>query len=306
MTGVQTCALPILLLVTAGLRLHSAGAEVVFEHTSAYHHIRVVDEAGMRTLSFDGSAETRMSIKDPLQGHFEYTESFHMPWLWANLSNVLAIGLGGGSTQRAYQRYCPAVSVETVEIDPAVVEVARNYFFVKESARHRIHVSDGRVFLRRSTNRYDAILMDAYTENRYGSFLPQHMVTKEFFQIASDHLATNGVLAYNVIGQIQGMRADLLGAIHRTLKSVFPEVYLFPAADSMNVVLVASKSRVKYTAVVAEQRAAWLLQHQRVSLPTFLQRVRAFRADVPVSWSGAPVLTDDFSPIEGLLTQSAD
>jgi spermidine synthase len=290
----------VLRLLSSVLLLQPAGAAVVFERTSVYHHIRVLDEAGTRTLSFDGSSETRMSLGNPLQGHFEYTEYFHMPWLWANVSNVLMIGLGGGSTQRAYQHYCPAVNVETVEIDPMVVQVAQEYFFVKKTATH---ISDGRVFLRRSTNCYDAILMDAYTENRYGSFLPQHMVTKEFFQLASEHLVTNGALAYNVIGQIQGTRADLLGALHRTLKSVFPEVYLFPAVDSQNVVLIATKSRLKYTPAVVEQRIAWLRQNQRIRLPTFAQRARAFRADGPAQWARSPVLTDDYSPIEGLMKQ---
>ena len=213
---------PIACLVASGLMLQPAAAEVVFERTSAYHHIQVVDEQGVRTLSFDGSFETRMSLQNPLQGHFEYTEFFHMPWLWVNPSNVLMIGLGGGSTQRAYQHYYPTVAVATVEIDPLVVRVARDYFSVGESPTHKIHVADGRVFLRRSTNYYDAILMDAYTENRYGSFLPRHLVTWEFFQIASARLTTNGVLAYNVIGQIHGQRANLLGAMHRTLKAVFP------------------------------------------------------------------------------------
>ena len=49
-------------LATFGLLLQTDGAEVVFERTSAYHHIRVIDEAGTRTLSFDGSTETRMSL----------------------------------------------------------------------------------------------------------------------------------------------------------------------------------------------------------------------------------------------------
>jgi spermidine synthase len=262
-----------------------------------------VDEAGLRTLSFDGSAETRMSLSNPLQGHFEYTEYFHMPWLWLNVSNVLMVGLGGGSTQRAYEKFWPAVQVETVELDPAVVEVARDYFHVKETPKHKIHVSDGRMFLRRGTNRYDAILMDAYTENRYGSYLPRHLVTQEFFQLASGRLGTNGVLAYNVIGQIQGQRANLLAAVHRTLKSVFPHVYQLPATDSQNVVLVATKSRIRYTAGHVQQRTAWLLQQRRVTLPTFEKRARVFRAHVPPEWSRAPILRDDFAPIEDLLEQ---
>src|SRR5262245_1132429 len=94
-------------------------AAIVLETTSAYHHIRVIDQDGLRSLTFDGATETRMSLNDPLKGHFEYTEYFHMPWLWnAQLTNVLMIGLGGGSTQRAYEHYYPDVTVETVEIDP--------------------------------------------------------------------------------------------------------------------------------------------------------------------------------------------
>jgi spermidine synthase len=289
-----------------GLSLQPAAAQLVFERTSAYHHIRVVDEQDVRTLSFDGTFETRMSLQNPLQGHFEYTEYFHMPWIWLNLSNVLMIGLGGGSTQRSYQHYYPAVTIDTVEIDPVVVRVARDYFSVNESPTHKIHVEDGRVFLRRATNRYDAILVDAYTESRYGSFLPRHLVTKEFFQIANDRLSTNGVLAYNVIGQIYGLRADLLGAMHHTLKSVFPEVYLFPAGDSQNVVFVAAKSRLKYSASLAQQRAIWLVQQKQFTLPTFTRRAGAFRAEVPAPWSSSPILTDDYAPIEGLLKQGAE
>src|SRR5437870_12449102 len=84
----------------------SLQAAVVFDTFSAYHHIQVVDQGGTRTLSFNGSMETKMSPANPLQGHFEYTEYFQMPWLWIpDLSRVLMVGLGGGSTQRAYQHY---------------------------------------------------------------------------------------------------------------------------------------------------------------------------------------------------------
>ena len=113
---------------------HSTLAALVFETTSPYHHIQVVDLAGKRTLNFDGSMETTMSLTNALQGHFQYTEFFQMPWLWqSQMSNVLMIDLGGGSTQRAYEHYYPGVHVETVEIDSAVVEVAKKYFQVKES-----------------------------------------------------------------------------------------------------------------------------------------------------------------------------
>ena len=131
-----------------------ARADQIFEVTSTYHHIRVVNEEGMRTLYFDDAPESRMSMQDPLRGHFEYTEYFHMPLLWnSQLTNVLMIGLGAGTSQRAFEHYYPAVTVETVEIDPVVVRVARDYFKFTESARQKVHEADGRVFLRRSTAR---------------------------------------------------------------------------------------------------------------------------------------------------------
>ena len=52
----------------------SLRAATLYEATSAYHHIRVVDGGGLRTLFFNDAEETRMSSQNPLLGHFEYTE----------------------------------------------------------------------------------------------------------------------------------------------------------------------------------------------------------------------------------------
>src|SRR3954470_17220586 len=132
----------ILLLLAGGVSPFSSPGNVVYETTSPYHHIRVLDEAGVRTLLFDDGMETRMSIQNPLKGHFEYTEYFHMPWLWnTHITNVLMIGLGGGSAQRSFQYYYPDVTFRTVEIDPAVVRVAREYFTVHETEKQKIEIS---------------------------------------------------------------------------------------------------------------------------------------------------------------------
>lgn len=293
-------ALLCLVLLTCAARLDAA---VVFETTSPYHHIRVVDERGFRLLSFDGSMETRMLLADPAKGHFEYTEYFQMPWLWnSQLSNVLMIGLGGASTQRAYLRYAPNVAVDSVEIDPAVVNVARQFFHFKDTPTNRVVVSDGRVFLRRSPKKYDALIMDAYVKSRYGSFIPYHLVTQEFFKMADERLTENGVVAYNVIGTLHGWRADILGAVYKTMKSVFPQVYMFPASDSQNVVLIGTKSTVKMTQLGALHKAGDLVRRGIVTAPNFQGRARALRTEPPPSFSRSPVLTDDFAPVDGLLS----
>jgi spermidine synthase len=280
-------------------------AEIIFEKVSPYHHVQVIDDNGTRMLSFNGTRETMMRIANPLEGHFEYTEYFHTAWLWNHdLKSVLMMGLGGGSTQRSFQHYYTSVMVETVELDPVVIDVAKRYFTVTETPRLKIHNEDGRVFLRRSTNSYDAIFMDAYTTTRYGSSIPPHLTTKEFFTLANNHLTTNGVLAYNVIGQIQGWKENIVGGIYRTLKEVFPQVYMFPARSSMNVVIIATKSPERFDSLRVAREGTFLVTNKVVQLPTFFERLQCFVPAVPPSAATSPVLTDDHAPVEGLMNKS--
>src|SRR5205823_15036129 len=189
-----------------------------------------------------------------------------MPWLWnTQITSVVMIGLGGASTQRSFEFYYPSVTIETAEIDPLVVQVARQFFDFKESERQKVQVSDGRVFLRRSTARRDLIILDAYIQGRYGSAIPQHLATKEFFELVRDRLTTNGIVAYNVIGSVNNWHAEIVGAIYHTLKSVFPQVYLFPATSSQNIVLLATRANVKPDLNGLRQRAITLVQERRIS-----------------------------------------
>lgn len=276
-------------------------AALVFETTSVYHHIRVIDQSGIRTLNFDGAMQTRMALRNPLEGHFEYIDYFFMPWLWNDqITNVLVVGLGGGSAQRLFQRHCTNVSIETVEIDPIVVEVAKKYFQFTESPGQKVHVSDGRVFLRRSQTKYGAIMMDAYVHHRYGSAIPYQLATKEFFELARDRLTTNGVLAYNIIGLMRS-QPDLLGAVYKTLNSVFPHIYMFPAQTSQNIVLIGTRTPQNLTAKELQQRAVTLIKSKRITLPSFWGRLNSLRIDPPPNIGRCNVLTDDYAPVDGLL-----
>ena len=148
-----------------------ARAQVLFASNSRYNHITVENRDNYRVLSFNGSEETRVSLRNGLLGHFEYTEHMQMPLIWApNAKRMLMIGLGGGSTQKAYNHYYPDIQVDTVELDPMVASVAKKFFGVKESPKLKIHISDGRVYLKKNKDaKYDIILMDAYTSHRTGS-----------------------------------------------------------------------------------------------------------------------------------------
>jgi spermidine synthase len=217
------------------------------------------------------------------------------------MTNVLMIGLGGGSAQRLVAQYCPLVTIHTVEVDPVVHRVARDFFFFEEGPRQRVLLEDGRQFLRRNPATYGVILLDAYTEGRYGASLPYHLATQEFFALARDRLEPDGVLAYNVMGSLGGWRADIVGSLYRTLKAVFPQVYLFPARESLNVVLIATRDPRPATSVWLTQQARAAYQSGTLLLPTLGTRLAAFRAEPPAGAERCPVLTDDYAPVDGLL-----
>ncbi|MDH7599033.1 MAG: fused MFS/spermidine synthase [Sedimentisphaerales bacterium] len=293
------------ILVLLGILSYSSAiqaSQTVFQTTSAYHNIKVVDEDGMRYLYFDNTTESRMSLDNPLEGHFEYIEYFHMPWLLGQeIRTVVMLGLGGGSIQKAVEHYYPDVNIITVELDPKVVDVAKEYFHVRPSARHRIVIEDGRIFLRRSQQRFDLIIIDAYTANRYGSYIPYTLVTKEFFELVKQRLNPGGIMAYNVIGSIYGGSEDIVTVMYKTIKTTFKQVYLFPASTSRNVVLIAVDTDEPVDTTQLAKKAESLMAGKDRSYPGLLTRLKNLRTGAPLGTSRARILTDDFAPIDGLL-----
>ena len=218
------------------------GAQVRFDTYSAYHHIRVVDQGDVRALMFDDAPQTLMSLQDPYAGGFEYADFFHVPLIIdPTIRRVLFIGLGGGTGPKSFYRHYPEMQIEVAEIDPQVLEVARTYFALPDDPRLKVHVSDGRVFLRRASGQYGAILMDAYGTGPQGPYLPYHMATQEYFRMVWDKLNNGGSLFFNAVGAYGGMQDEVIRHLQVTLESVFQVVYVFQAQTSVNTLFVAVK-----------------------------------------------------------------
>ena len=112
-----------------------------------------------------------------------------------DIKRVLVLGLGAGSIPVYLDRFLPDAAIDTVELDPGVIDVAKKYFGLRETKKFHLIESDARVFLNRHTEPYDLIMVDAYT----GSYIPFHLMTKEFYQLVRDRLAPHGVAAVNIL-----------------------------------------------------------------------------------------------------------
>ncbi len=290
----------IAVVFTLGLVLsNQISAKVIYQADSLYSRIRVEDTGGIRTLWFNNAPQTTMSLSDPTRGALEYTEYFHSAHAFKpGIKKVLVLGLGGGSTPKAFLTRYPEVNVTTVEIDQAVVNVAKNYFYLAESSRHQIIVDDARRFLARSKATYDAIFIDAYLADYYGAYVPFHLATKEFFQIVRTRLSPGGVVAYNVIGQINGWNSASLNAIYKTMASVFGDLYLFPARTIRNVVVVGVAGGLPSPQTLKDnaQKADKAYPKLPIKVSSIISRGYVGRLNV----AGAQLLTDDYAPVETL------
>jgi spermidine synthase len=110
----------------------------------------------------------------------------------AKCKSVLMIGCGGGTLATMLHRV--GVEVTVIDISALSFEVARNYFHMPDSIM--CHVADGAAFLRRTRERYDAVVVDAYD----GNTIPKQFLKKSFFDLAKSRLRPRGaIFLMNVI-----------------------------------------------------------------------------------------------------------
>jgi spermidine synthase len=274
-------------------------ARVLYEKDSAYHQIVVAEDGLNRYLRFNRSFQGGMVLRDPFESPFLYTSYTHLGFAFnPAIRRVLVIGLGSGTIPKRFGRDYAEVTVDSVELDPAVVDVAKRFFEVKEDARHRIFVQDGRVYLRRADAKYDLIIMDAY----FAEGIPFHLATREFLEIARDHLNPGGVIAANIIGAIEGSNSRLFRALYKTYAGVFPGLYPFAmgygprnTTDTRTIMLIAT-GRAGDRADEIQARAKKLRADGRVRLP--LDRYARDYYDGKVAVDDVPLLTDNYAPVD--------
>jgi spermidine synthase len=263
---------------------------------SLYNNIYVYEDPPYRSMTFGHNkriyTESMYNTGDDRDLPVEYTHYMTATLMYAkDVHAILEIGFGGGRTAWYLHRFLPKVPVTSVELDPAVLDLAKKYFGIKDEPNFQVANRDGRLFLTESKDKYDIILIDAYR----GPFVPFHLLTKEFYQIVKDHLADGGVVAQNVEPSTM-----LFDSAVKTIASVFPELDFYRADG--NIVTVAyngpTRSAEDLAATARERDAAYGL---RYSLSDMLAQRRRIQIEGgKVIDASAKVLTDDFAPVETL------
>lgn len=265
-----------------------AGTRMLYVADSPYHHIMVRERGPYRELYFNIGKQSRMRLGDPYGPGLAYTDAFHIaPLARPAIRRVLMIGLGGGTAAKQFSRFYPEATIDVVEVDPLVVSVAARFFEVKAGERLRIHTGDGRSFLKRSNEKWDLVIVDAYTTNRYGDTMPPHLATREFFREVAARLNDAGIVHFHCAF----VRSPLLPAIERTLRDVFPTVLRTEGELlATRVPLLVEKDELRRRASASPARI----------LPALPGAIDALTAE-PLAAPHAPLLTDDYAPVDTLI-----
>jgi spermidine synthase len=203
-----------------------------------------------------------------------------------DIKRVLVLGLGAGSIPVYLNRFLPDATIDTVELDPGVIDVAKKYFGLRETNRLHLIESDARVFLNRHTEPYDLIIVDAFT----GSYIPFHLMTKEFYQLVRNRLAPHGVAAINILPA-----EKLFDSNVRTLKLVFDNLDFFNTGERSSLSNVIVLGRLDaFTEAETLQRAVAAQDRYKFRFDVS-QLVTVRRIETPKAPKGE-VLTDDFAP----------
>ena len=267
---------------------------LVHQHDSYYGDVKVVDYSygprHVRELLIDGMIQGGVDMANQLSLYeYSYYIQFLSTMLNPDGKTCLTIGLGTGVVPRWFEQQ--GVSCDVVDIDPDVIQVAKQYFNFKASGH--IATQDARYYLEATHKHYDYIVLDVFN----GDVTPAHLLSIEALRLLKTRLAPEGVVAINLIGSTR-QHTFMTASVVKTVQAVFDQVEVYPTYE------VASNQGIGNLILVAYQGKPRQLQSARLkSIDIHPRLEKSVRAQLGARFTfpaGTPaiVLTDDYNPID--------
>lgn len=280
----SVAALALVLLVSLGGGVAASQVKGPCQTESAYFCIRVVGDSHDRLLILDNVQHSSVNLDDHRQLDFPYARV-----MAAAIDTVIepprpirALHIGGGAfTLPLYIAATRPGSANTVfEIDPAVVDVAKQKFGVHTGPRLRVKEGDARLSVGdASPASYDIVLGDAFSSRS----VPWHLTTREFLTKVHRLLRPGGAYIMNLIdGGFRFVRAEAA-----TMRVVFGDVTLVEVGH--NMILIGTDRPLNAAELTSQTR-----RHAMAAVPITGAALTALIGN-------AHVLTDDFAPVDQLL-----
>ncbi|MCR4304064.1 MAG: fused MFS/spermidine synthase [Gallionella sp.] len=234
--------------------------------------IDIREEAGVRTLHFGSEwIQGAMRLSRPWNLELEYTREMMASLLLRDAPRkVLLIGLGAASLTKFLYRHYPLAHLTVVEIEPAVVAAARQFFKLPEDPR-RVHLvlGDGAEYIAGNKKKFDLILVDGYDENARSGALE----TLPFYLACRARLSGDGIMAANLLTSSRSFETT----VERIARAFDDRMLVLPSCESGNAIafaaagnaIEASFDELKETALALKEKTGLNL------LPTLTRLAQA-------------------------------
>ena len=260
--------------------------DVRFEKENHYGRLRVVDDQVMsiRWMLQDSSLISAARRGDP-RPVFEYLNLVEaLLGLAPAAKSALVVGLGAGHVPRTFEGY--GLEVDSIEINPAVVEAAKEYFGF--APHGRVVVGDARFEVRHLGRQYDFIVHDCFS----GGTVPPHVLSLEMMEELRARLADDGILVTSFFGDTTGEDSRAAKTLLKTLQAAFPYVrVLVPRPDTqpIDIAFVASRKPIE----LGHLRPEW---YRTATAGLLAQQLGEL--EISIDARDAEVALDDFNPLD--------
>lgn len=284
----------LLLALPPAVQAESSAQKKLYEKESLYQYIAVIEDLEKKERYIFNNKRSYMQggmhVDAPDKLLFEYTQMafIGLAFLEKEPGDALFIGLGAGAMPRYFNRFYPAVTADVVEIDPDIADVAKRFFHFRETNAMRVHIADGRMFIKRAKKKYDIIFLDAYQTD----FIPFHLTTVEFLREVSRSLKDGGVVVSNIVSPTKN---KFFYSMIRTYTEAFPHLYIFKGKRSKNFIFVATRNKTGKTEEAVAANAKKIQSYRKFDFS--LPEISASYAYSSEYAKKAELLTDDFAPV---------
>lgn len=227
---------------------------------------------------------------------FDYTQFIKVyPELMPEAKTMLMLGGGAYTVPRTVVATDPDITVDVVEIEPVLFDLAQEYFDLHDTSRITNYPEDARVFLSRTDKKYDVIFADLFSTNMAAPF---HLTTYEYYSLLKDHLTPDGILLINYAGKPVAEAPSLTGSVIKTFTSVFTnsKAYMLRPhrkTQTQNIIFIARNGEVPI------EPKEQLFFYSEFDHPFEKMDMKLSSYDT----TGEYLLTDDFAPVEKLMAK---
>ena len=168
-----------------------AEAGLLHEEDSLYQFIQVIERDDGRRLLRLNEGVTVHSVwrEDTVLTGGVWDAFLALPPLLDRPLQVAILGNAGGATRSNDGRSSIRMPASTASARPGWATSAASTSGMEDNPKLTVYDADARPFLRRTDERYDLIIVDAY----HRPYVPFYLATREFFRLARDRLTPRGI-----------------------------------------------------------------------------------------------------------------